>query len=63
MLDTGINRLGIGPEQMASGLLSGLDIDILLSHLASADEDTPQNAKKLTHGLIKGYQCETSVLR
>jgi alanine racemase len=47
MLDTGINRLGIGSEQIAPGLLAGLDIDILLSHLASADEDSMQNAAQL----------------
>jgi alanine racemase len=47
MLDTGINRLGIGREQLSAELLDGLDIDILMSHLASADEDVPQNAKQL----------------
>ena len=48
MLDSGINRLGIGIEQMQQGLFDGLEIDILLSHLASADEDSPQNASQLT---------------
>jgi len=47
MLDSGINRLGIGPEQLGAGLLDGLDVDILMSHLASADEDSPQNAVQL----------------
>lgn len=47
MLDSGINRLGIGIEQMNADLFDGLDIDILLSHLASADEDVPQNAAQL----------------
>lgn len=47
MLDSGINRLGIGPEQLCSDLFDGLEIDILLSHLASADEDVPQNAAQL----------------
>lgn len=47
MLDSGINRLGIGPEQLGQGLFNGLAIDILLSHLASADEDVPQNAAQL----------------
>ena len=47
MLDSGINRLGIGPEQMTEGVLDGLDIDILLSHLASADEDVAQNGEQL----------------
>jgi alanine racemase len=47
MLDTGINRLGIGPEQISSELLDGLDVDILMSHLASADEDALQNVQQL----------------
>ncbi len=47
MLDSGINRLGIGVEQISSELFDGLQIDILLSHLASADEDVPQNAAQL----------------
>lgn len=47
MLDSGINRLGIGPEQLSPGRFVGLDIDILLTHLASADEDVPQNAQQL----------------
>lgn len=47
MLDSGINRLGLGPEQISTELFDGLDIDILMSHLASADEDVPQNAAQL----------------
>jgi alanine racemase len=47
MIDTGINRLGIGPEQISSDLFDGLELDILLSHLASADEDNEQNAAQL----------------
>ncbi len=47
MLDSGINRLGIGPEQTSEGLFDGLEIDIILSHLASADEDVPQNHDQL----------------
>lgn len=47
MLDTGINRLGIGPEHFSPELFDGLDIDILMSHLASADEDSAQNTRQL----------------
>ncbi len=47
MIDTGMNRLGLSPEEALSGALSGLDVDILLSHLASADEDVPQNERQL----------------
>ena len=43
MVDTGINRLGVSPEEIATGLLDGLTIDTLMSHLASADEDVAQN--------------------
>jgi len=38
MVDTGMNRLGLSPEEAVSGLLDGLAIDTLLSHLACADE-------------------------
>ena len=43
MFDSGINRLGIGPEQMSQCRLQDIDVDLLLSHLASADEDSAQN--------------------
>jgi len=43
MVDTGINRLGISNADVKSGLLDGLQIETLMSHLASADEDTPGN--------------------
>jgi alanine racemase len=48
MLDTGITRLGIRPEQWTAELWSGLDIDILMSHLASADMDSEQNERQRT---------------
>jgi alanine racemase len=44
MVDTGMNRLGIRPEDVAAGLLEGLVVETLMSHLASADEDVPLNA-------------------
>ncbi len=47
MIDTGINRLGVGPDQISSDLFEGLHLDILLSHLASADEDSDQNSHQL----------------
>lgn len=43
MVDTGINRLGLSAEEAVSGLLDGLAIDTLMSHLACADEDVPAN--------------------
>ena len=45
MIDTGINRLGLRPDETDS--LGGLEIDTLMSHLACADEDHPLNAKQL----------------
>ncbi|MFT8736968.1 MAG: alanine racemase [Zymomonas mobilis] len=38
MVDTGMNRLGLSMEEAGSGLLDGLQIENLLSHLACADE-------------------------
>ena len=48
MVDTGMNRLGLRVEETLGGALDGLVIDTLLSHLASADEDSPQNAQQLS---------------
>jgi alanine racemase len=45
MIDTGINRLGLRPTEIA--ILDGLAIDTLHSHLACADEDSPLNAMQL----------------
>jgi len=45
MVDTGMNRLGLRPSEI--GLLDGLSIDTLHSHLACADEDDPLNAMQL----------------
>jgi len=38
MVDTGMNRLGLTPAEACSGLLDGLAIDTLLSHLACAED-------------------------
>ena len=43
MVDTGMNRLGVSVADVAAGLLDGLQIDVLMSHLACADEDHPLN--------------------
>ena len=45
MIDTGMNRLGLRPNEI--GLLDGLTIDTLHSHLACADEDDPLNEMQL----------------
>jgi alanine racemase len=44
MIDTGMNRLGLSVADVACGLLDGLKIETLMSHLASADDDVAQNA-------------------
>jgi alanine racemase len=46
MVDTGINRLGVSVDDIAAGLLDGLQIETLMSHLACADEDSPMNAEQ-----------------
>lgn len=47
MVDTGINRLGLSLQELGDPLLAELDIDVLMSHLASADEDSALNARQL----------------
>ena len=47
MVDTGMNRLGLTMEEARSGLLDGLAIDTLHSHMACADEPgNPMNARQ-----------------
>ena len=45
MIDTGINRLGLRADEI--GVLDGLEIETLMSHLASADEDSGLNRAQL----------------
>jgi alanine racemase len=47
MVDTGINRLGLPLADLGDPLVAALEIDTLMSHLASADEDVAQNAGQL----------------
>jgi alanine racemase len=55
MVDTGINRLGLSPEDIASGLLDGLEIETLMSHLACADEDVAANeAQRISFAALAG---------
>ncbi|KPF77826.1 alanine racemase [alpha proteobacterium AAP81b] len=47
MVDTGLNRLGLSPEAAVSGLLDGLAIDTLHSHLTcSEDAASLHNARQ-----------------
>lgn len=47
MLDSGMNRLGLSPQDMGHESVGKLSIDTFMSHLASADEDSPLNARQL----------------
>ncbi len=46
MVDTGMNRLGVSADDIAGGLLDGLSIETLMSHLACADEDVAMNERQ-----------------
>ncbi len=39
MVDTGMNRLGLSVAEVEGGLLDGMPVDTLMSHLARAEED------------------------
>ncbi|MBW8754763.1 MAG: alanine racemase [Sphingomonadales bacterium] len=43
MIDTGINRLGLPLAEIGDEAITRLDIDVLMSHLAAADDDVPLN--------------------
>lgn len=46
MVDSGINRLGLAMRDLGDPALAGLEIDLCMSHLASADEDSAQNPRQ-----------------
>ncbi|MXP14092.1 alanine racemase [Altererythrobacter confluentis] len=47
MIDTGINRLGVAMHDIHDAVLARLDVVTLMSHLASADEDSAFNEAQL----------------
>ena len=47
MVDTGINRLGIRPEESGDPAITALEVQTLMSHLACADEESAMNARQL----------------
>jgi alanine racemase len=49
MVDTGINRLGLPLADLGSEIIAALDIDVLLSHLSSAEENSSRNAMQQAH--------------
>jgi len=59
MFDSGINRLGLAPQHLADGILDGMDVDLLMSHLASADTDVAQNNAQL-HAFIQAVSTVTA---
>jgi alanine racemase len=62
MVDTGINRLGLTSEQARSGLLDGLRVQTLMSHLACADEpDHAMNERQL--GLFRALRQDVPAVR
>ena len=62
MIDTGMNRLGLRPTEI--GLLDGLDIDTLHSHLACADENSAMNTMQLERflALVPAVSARRSAL-
>lgn len=46
MVDTGMNRLGVPMSQIGDEIFARLEVDVLHSHLVSAEEDTPLNARQ-----------------
>lgn len=48
MVDTGMNRLGLPRAEIGDEAIARLDVDVLLSHLASAEEDVPLNELQRT---------------
>ncbi len=46
MVDSGMHRLGVSVAEIADGLLDGLTIETLMSHLACADEDSSMNERQ-----------------
>lgn len=51
-LDTGMNRLGLGPDELDTlvgdlSRLDGVDVRVWMTHLACADEDSVMNSQQL----------------
>ena len=47
MVDTGINRIGLSMSEIGADIVGRLDVDVLMSHLACADEDSAMNPRQL----------------
>ena len=46
MVNTGMNRLGLSPKEIREGVIDGLVIDTLMSHLVAADSDAPTSERQ-----------------
>lgn len=51
-IDTGMNRLGLGPDELDAlvgdlSRLEGVDVQVWMTHLACADEDSVMNSQQL----------------
>ena len=46
MVDTGMNRLGIRIEEVGDPVIAALNVQVLMSHLACADENSDLNARQ-----------------
>ncbi|WP_454797841.1 alanine racemase [Novosphingobium lindaniclasticum] len=46
MVDTGMNRLGVSLSELGDEAVEALDVDIVLSHLASAEEESDLNERQ-----------------
>ncbi len=58
MVDSGINRLGLPLSVLGDELVGRLEVDILMSHLASAEEDSPLNeAQRRRWDTARGQVC------
>lgn len=47
MVDTGINRLGVAARELGDPAIRALEVDMLMSHLACADEASAMNLRQL----------------
>jgi alanine racemase len=61
MIDTGMNRLGVSVADVAAGLIDGLLVDTLMSHLARAEEEDAMNAYQ--REALGGLRGRTSARR
>jgi alanine racemase len=62
MVDTGMNRLGLTVREARSGLLDGLEVETLMSHLACADEPGHEmNERQL--GIFRSLRREVAASR